>query len=64
MYSIYFLTNYNFIIIYFIIFIILLFVNFIYDLFDFKLFAKTYYYLDINIFSFTIYLLKNKIKKL
>lgn len=33
------------------------------DIVDFKKFAKKYYYLDINIFSFSIILLKYKLKK-
>lgn len=42
--------------------IVLLIINFIVDLIDFKKFVRKYYDLDINIFRFSFYLLKHKIK--
>ena len=43
-------------------FIILFIINFVIELIDFKKFVKRYYNLDVNIFRFSFYLLKHKIK--
>lgn len=65
MYSLYFLNSEDkiaTIILHFFILLLLLIFNFIMDLLDFKEFAKDYYYLDINIFRFTLNLLRHKMK--
>ncbi len=65
MYSMYFLDTHNIlinIVINCVLLIIVLAFKYVEDLLDFKKFAKKYYYLDINIFRFTLNLLKYKIE--
>lgn len=56
-------NNANDIYLFLIIFIVGLIIDFIIDLIDFKIFAKKYYYKDINLFKFSICLIYSKIKR-
>lgn len=61
-----FINYYNdtdFIYMFLIIFILGLIIDFIIDLIDFKIFAKKYYYKNINLFEFSICLICSKIKR-
>lgn len=56
-------NNANDICLFLTIFIAGLIIDFIANLVDFKIFAKKYYYKDINLFEFSICLIYSKIKR-